>query len=108
MGNSLKGSRPILSFDAAFESDPHLRLIKELLSFIFVVPQGTRKSKPFVDRVMGFSIVDGKIWVRNYQISEEDAAAEKKIDLLEIGPRTDNHPQPLSICYRIHANNPLH
>jgi ribosome biogenesis protein BRX1 len=31
VGNCLKGSRPILSFDAAFDQAPHFKLIKELL-----------------------------------------------------------------------------
>lgn len=69
-GNCLKGSRPILSFDAAFDADPHLQVIKELFTHIFGVPPGARKSKPFVDHVMGFTVADGKIWVRNYQVSE--------------------------------------
>lgn len=108
-GNCLKGSRPILSFDAAFEEQPHLKVIKELFTHQFGVPQGARKSKPFVDRVMGFTVADGKIWVRNYQINEveaskgktgeegaeaEAAAAAKSsknketdISLVEIGPR---------------------
>lgn len=30
-GNCLKGSRPILSFDAKFDVHPHLKLVKELL-----------------------------------------------------------------------------
>lgn len=89
-------------------------LIKELFYHIFGVPQGARKSKPFVDHVMGFTVADGKIWVRNYQISEvektgksdgdedeemADASKNKKkaassrsskdtdINLVEIGPR---------------------
>jgi ribosome biogenesis protein BRX1 len=69
-GNCLKGSRPILSFDGAFESEPHLRVIKEIFLHIFGVPQGARKSKPFIDHVMGFSVADGKIWIRNYEIRE--------------------------------------
>lgn len=69
-GNCLKGSRPVLSFDAAFDKEPHLMVIKELFFHIFGVPQGARKSKPFVDHVMGFTVADGKIWVRNYQINE--------------------------------------
>lgn len=69
-GNCLKGSRPVLSFDAAFNEQPHLMVIKELFQHIFGVPQGARKSKPFVDHVMGFTVADGKIWVRNYQINE--------------------------------------
>ncbi|ROV92013.1 hypothetical protein VMCG_09554 [Cytospora schulzeri] len=110
-GNCLKGSRPVLSFDAAFEKDPYLMVIKELFTHIFGVPQGARKSKPFIDHVMGFTVADGKIWVRNYQINEvektakkdgEDEEAETKskkkvsanrsgkdtdINLVEIGPR---------------------
>lgn len=76
-GNCLKGSRPILSFDAAFEKEAHYRVIKELFLHIFGVPEGARKSKPFIDHVMGFSIADGKIWVRNYQINEEEASVIK-------------------------------
>ncbi|TKW48907.1 Ribosome biogenesis protein BRX1 [Colletotrichum tanaceti] len=86
-GNCLKGSRPILSFDAAFETEPSLRLSRELLTHIFGVPEGARKVKPFVDHVMGFSVLDGKIWVRNYQVKEEDTAEQKDMSLLEIGPR---------------------
>lgn len=105
-GNCLKGSRPILSFDAAFEAQPYLRVIKELLTHAFGVPQGARKSKPFIDHVMGFTLADGKIWVRNYQINEVEASKTKQfedtlpeetrtnsgskdtdISLVEIGPR---------------------
>ncbi|KAK4101401.1 Brix-domain-containing protein [Parathielavia hyrcaniae] len=69
-GNCLKGSRPILSFDGAFETEPYLHVIKEIFLHIFGVPQGARKSKPFVDHVMGFTVADGKIWVRNYEVRE--------------------------------------
>ncbi|KKA29572.1 hypothetical protein TD95_001671 [Thielaviopsis punctulata] len=112
-GNCLKGSRPVLSFDAAFDTEPHLRLIREIMFHTFGVPEGARKSKPFIDHVMGFSYVDGKIWVRTYQINEveagktaasegqqnEESAAKKTakkhsqpglntdIQLIEIGPR---------------------
>lgn len=111
-GNCLKGSRPILSFDSTFTSQPHLLVIKELLTHIFGVPQGARKTKPFVDHVMGFTIADGKVWIRCFQISESDVSKgevvaangnngtskptankstkrsdETKISLVEIGPR---------------------
>ncbi|KAK1761134.1 ribosome biogenesis protein BRX1 [Echria macrotheca] len=105
-GNCLKGSRPVLSFDAAFEQEPHLKVIKEVFLHIFGVPQGARKSKPFIDHVMSFSVADGKIWIRNYEIREvekakgeekdEDSNKSKKsktgdrdtdISLVEIGPR---------------------
>lgn len=108
-GNCLKGSRPILSFDASFGNDPYLQVIRELFLHIFGVPQGARKSKPFIDHVLGFTYLDGKIWIRNYQINEveatekaegEDGEANKAkqkqgkvgskdtdISLVEIGPR---------------------
>jgi len=107
-GNCLKGSRPILSFDASFDKEPHLRVLKELFLHIFGVPKGARKAKPFVDHVMGFTLADGKIWIRNYQISETELSKistssdssdpkpkvkknadgkETEISLVEIGPR---------------------
>ena len=73
-GNCLKGSRPILSFDSHFDKEPHLRVLKELFLHIFGVPKGARKSKPFIDHVMGFTLADGKIWIRNYQINETEAS----------------------------------
>jgi len=76
-GNCLKGSRPILSFDATFDTQPHLRVIKELFFHIFGVPKGARKTKPFVDHVMGFTIADGKIWIRCYQINETEPGKSK-------------------------------
>lgn len=108
-GNCLKGSRPILSFDKAFDKEPHLRLLKEIFNHIFGVPKGARKVKPFVDHVMGFTIADGKIWIRCYQINETEASKlnkatggeeevaptstskseskETELSLVEIGPR---------------------
>ena len=106
-GNCLKGSRPVLSFDAAFDKQAHLRVIKEVLTHTFGVPPTSRKIKPFVDHVMGFTMADGKIWIRCYQISETEASkakpdqenevpsmptpkaakGETNISLVEIGPR---------------------
>lgn len=74
-GNCLKGSRPILSFDKEFDEKPHWTLVKEMFTQMFGVPKGARKSKPFVDHVISFSIVDNKIWFRNYQIVESDPGA---------------------------------
>lgn len=79
-GNCLKGSRPILSFDATFDSQPHLLVIKELLTQTFGVPPGARKTKPFVDHVMGFTIADGKIWIRCFQINETEVAKGTTVD----------------------------
>ncbi|KAJ3954281.1 Ribosome biogenesis protein brx1 [Colletotrichum tropicale] len=65
----------------------------------FGVPPGARKAKPFIDHVMSFSVLDGKIWVRNYEIQEKEGQeddGEKTVtkggktistSLQEIGPR---------------------
>ncbi|EGV65103.1 Ribosome biogenesis protein brx1 [Yamadazyma tenuis] len=93
-GNCLKGSRPILSFDKSFELGDHFKLMKELFIHNFGVPPNSRKSKPFVDHVITFSIVDNKVWIRNFQISETLETKETDEDinvddlsLIEIGPR---------------------
>ena len=85
IGNCLKGSRPILSFDSNFDTKPFTKLIKELLIHIFGVPPGARRSKPFIDH----TIADGKFWYRNYQIQEKELEKnqEDDISLIEIGPR---------------------
>lgn len=85
----MKGSRPILSFDAAFNGEPYLRLLRELLAHTFGVPPTARKAKAFIDRVLAFIVADGRIWVRHYQIAEEedDASRDEKLSLREIGPR---------------------
>ncbi|KAK6179100.1 hypothetical protein SNE40_011533 [Patella caerulea] len=80
-GNCLKASRPLLSFSKEFEQEEHWQLLKELFTQIFSVPNHHPKSQPFFDHVFNFSIVDNRIWFRNYQILEEDAS------LAEIGPR---------------------
>jgi len=87
-GNSLKGSRPLISFDGGFDENPQNMLLKELISQIFGTPKMHPKSKPFIDHVLTFSLVDGRIWVRNYQIIEEDAIKSA----LEIGPRFVMNP----------------
>ena len=87
-GNALKGSRPLLSFDATFEASPHWMLVKEMLTQILGTPKGHPKSKPFIDHVFSFSIADNKIWFRNHQITVvvNDSGA-KETKLVEIGPR---------------------
>jgi hypothetical protein len=35
-GNHLKGSRPVLSFDGAFDQEPHLQLLKELFTQVWM------------------------------------------------------------------------
>lgn len=80
-GNCLKGSRHILSFDKSFLSTPVYTLVQEMFTQLLSVPCYHPKSKPFIDHALNFSILDNKIWFRNYQILERGST------LLEIGPR---------------------
>jgi len=85
-GNCLRGSRPLLSFDPTFKEKPHYQILKELIKQIFGVPKHHPKSQPFFDHVYTFSILDDRIWFRNFQILSEDGA------LSEIGPRMVLNP----------------
>lgn len=80
-GNCLRGSRPLLSFDPGFDDKPQYGLLKELLTQIFGVPNHHPKSQPFFDHIYSFTILDNRIWFRNFQILSEDGA------LAEVGPR---------------------
>lgn len=80
-GNSLRGSRPFLSFDPSFDDHPWSKVTKEVLAQTFGTPAYHPKSQPFFDHVFTFRILDKRIWFRNYQIVEEDGS------LVEIGPR---------------------
>jgi len=94
-GNCLKGSRPVLSFHKAFDSEPHLQLLKEMLAQTFSTPKRHHKSKPFFDHVMSFSVADGRIWVRNYQVVtplDKKKPDPDSTSLVEIGPRMCLNP----------------
>ena len=84
-GNCLKGSRGLLSFDKGFEQTEWGKLTKEVFTHvsrpqpsyhchalicaqIFGVPPQARKAKPFIDHILTFSLIDDKIWFRNYQV----------------------------------------
>jgi ribosome biogenesis protein BRX1 len=89
-GNHLKGSRPVLSFDASFDEQPHTQLLKEVLTQTFATPRRHPRAKPFFDHVLSFSLADGHVWFRNYQVvvpldkRRPDAAS---LSLVEVGPR---------------------
>jgi ribosome biogenesis protein BRX1 len=88
-GNCLKGSRGLVSFDSAFDETEWGKLTKEVFTQvrfiyfldwngkanlflggqIFGVPSTSRRAKPFIDHILTFSIVDSKIWFRNFQVS---------------------------------------
>ncbi|KAL3476796.1 Brix domain-containing protein [Aspergillus californicus] len=114
-GNCLKGGRGIVVFDKSFDEQGPLMsqpgneyrgLIREMLRGVFCVPQrGVKGMKPFIDRVIGIYGVDGKIWIRIYEIRESENGNKKKdaeeetskpankgndgpeLSLVEIGPR---------------------
>lgn len=96
-GNCLRGSRPLLSFDATFDSSVHWQLMKELFTQTFGTPRGHPKSQPFHDHVYSFSVTDGRIWFRHYQILDHaketkarkqmEGRGELPMELVEIGPR---------------------
>lgn len=89
-GNCLKGSRGLLSFDKAFDETEWGKLTKEVFTHIFGVPSTARKAKPFIDHILTFSILDSKIWFRNFQILEKDPLQPNgppQTTLVEIGPR---------------------
>jgi ribosome biogenesis protein BRX1 len=67
-GNHLMYSRPFLVFDSTFDSQPYLQLLKEMFQQTFGSPKNHRRSKPFVDHTLSFYVLDGHIWVRNYQV----------------------------------------
>ena len=104
-GNVLKGGRGLTVFDKSFDEQlcvggqENKALIREMLRGIFCVPsKGVRGLKPFIDRVVGVYGLDGKIWIRVYEIREgsKDATEDKLasvdeiasgIKLVEVGPR---------------------
>lgn len=88
-GNCLQWSRPLLHFDAGFDSaaQPQFKLIKEIFTQIFAAPQGHPKVKPFFDHIFAFYLADGKIWFRNFQIVDRVTGSGDKVSLAEIGPR---------------------
>ncbi|WWC73756.1 uncharacterized protein I206_107728 [Kwoniella pini CBS 10737] len=89
-GNCLKGSRGLVSFDGSWDNEEHTKLLKEVLTHTFSVPKTSRRLKPFIDHILLFSLLDNKIWFRNFQIIEKDPLTPTGPpipSLVEIGPR---------------------
>lgn len=93
MGNFTFGTRPLLFFDQKFASGAN-QVIQELLTNVFNTPPGHRRGDrhDFFDHALNFSSLDGKIWVRQYQICEGEGQEGKGsgangLSLTEIGPR---------------------
>uniref|UniRef100_A0A7S0VNY4 Brix domain-containing protein n=1 Tax=Polytomella parva TaxID=51329 RepID=A0A7S0VNY4_9CHLO len=94
-GNHLKGSRPVLSFDANFDKEPHLQVMKEMFTHVFATPKRHHKSKPFFDHVLSFTVADGRIWIRDYQVVvplEKNKVQLDSMSLVEVGPRMCLNP----------------
>jgi ribosome biogenesis protein BRX1 len=94
-GNHLKNSRPVLSFGAEFDEQPHLQLLKEVFTQVFATPKRHHKSKPFFDHVLNFSVTDGRIWLRNYQVlpdTDGKKSSPAAVSLVEVGPRACLNP----------------
>lgn len=94
-GNHLKGSRPVLSFDQTFDQQPHWQLTKEILTQVFSTPKKHHKSKPFFDHVLSFTIADGRVWFRNYQVvlpEDKKSSDMSGLMLVECGPRMCLNP----------------
>jgi ribosome biogenesis protein BRX1 len=86
-GNTVKGARHILSFDAGLEGGK-LGLLKELLIGALNVPKHHPKSTGVIDHVLNFTNEKNAVSFRNYQIFREAVNKDKdKIDLYEVGPR---------------------
>jgi len=91
-GNCLRGSRALLSFSAEFESEPRWQLTKTILGEIFAVPRMHPRSKPFIDHVFMFSVQDGLLFFRNYQIVDHGERRSEDRHLVEVGPRMTLEP----------------
>ena len=76
---------------------PNYQTFSQTLNVLqtFSCPNQHPKSKPFVDHVLTFSIADGRVWFRNFQILEENG------ELVEIG----NHfVSLLNFATKFHAD----
>jgi ribosome biogenesis protein BRX1 len=51
-----------------FEEAPHWQLLKEVFTHVFATPKRHHRSKPFFDHVIAFTVADGRVWLRNYQV----------------------------------------
>ena len=105
-GNAMKYSRPLLVFDPLFDSQPHLQYIRAILQAAIAAPKGHPRVKPFIDHVLAFYYLDGRVWIRHYQIIYDNTthttappatsstpvpapptSALSNVQLVEIGPR---------------------
>lgn len=68
IGNCLKHSRPLLSFDESFGATPQMKVFRSLAEHAFGTPKFHPKSQPFQDKIFHFGLFEGQIFFRNYQV----------------------------------------
>ncbi|KAI5301791.1 Ribosome biogenesis protein brx1 [Ascosphaera pollenicola] len=88
-GNCLKGGRGIVVFDKSFDNSATLEgkpgnewraLVREMMKNVFCVPKrGVKGMKPFIDRVTGIYFLDGKIWIRVFEIRETEGGSAANV-----------------------------
>ena len=76
-GNSVKGARHILSFNEEMDTDPKLRVAKELLIGAFNIPKYHPKSTAVIDHSLNFIGKGDEISFRNFQIYREFVTKDK-------------------------------
>lgn len=71
---------------------------------IFGVPPQARRAKPFIDHILTFSILDSKIWFRNFQVRYHPIAAlnlaanvYRTGQIVEKDPLQPNGPPEMSL-----------
>jgi ribosome biogenesis protein BRX1 len=95
----------LVSFDRAFDAEPHLRLIREMLraAFSAAAPTGAAASPTEPEppaalaargfrTVMSFSYADARVWLRAYDVVPDEVNCESDA-LRERGPRLVLTPQ---------------
>ena len=58
--NFIQTSRPLLVFDAQFDTEPHLMLVKELFTQTFGTPRYHPKSQPFIGKLQQYILIKNK------------------------------------------------
>ncbi len=69
---------------------------------IFGVPASARRAKPFIDHILSFSILDDKIWFRNFQVRSSNyitwiPCPEPPVQIIEKDPLQPNGPPQMSL-----------
>eukprot|EP00775_Hariotina_reticulata_P013588 gene13588-13713_t len=98
-----KNCSSVLFFEARKRQDLFLWMAKSpdgptakfLVLNIFSTPRRFHKAKPFFDHVISFSMADGAVWMRNYQVvvpMDKRKANPSDVSLVEVGPRCALRP----------------